>query len=47
MALAAATPNDHGFISEREKRYIIEQTSASTSAKIVRIIIKKNYKQYF
>lgn len=41
MLLASASPSDHGFISEKEKLYIIEQTSASTSAKEVRKYLEK------
>lgn len=33
MLLASATPKDHRFISSKERDYIIDQTSASTSEK--------------
>jgi hypothetical protein len=33
--VASATPAEHGFISEKEKNYIIEQTSSSKREKEV------------
>ena len=40
MLLAASSPSYHGFMSDKERKYIIEQTSASTSKKEVKDSLK-------